>query len=234
MQNFKELDMYPPIKAHFEELGFAVKGEVKGLDAALMRDGQMWAVEMKKGFNTTLLYQALNRQKAVNAVFVAIPRHVFMRRRGHILHILEKLSLGLVTVAMDSPAQLVDIHLMPNITSRRNSKASKALLAEFAGRNFDDNVGGSAKTKLLTVYREKALQVACALDALGWGQAPTLRGLGCPDNTYSILRMNTYGWFEKVGKATYALSDAGKAALDDPMFARVVAFYRKESGNAEI
>ena len=226
--DFKEADMYQPLKSHFLGLGFDVRGEVKGLDIALVKDEQIWAVEMKKGFTMTLIYQALDRQKAVNAVFVAIPRHVFMRQRGHILHILEKLSLGLVAVAMDSPAKLVDVHLMPNITSGRNTKASKALLAEFAGRNFDDNVGGSTKTKLLTAYREKALKVACALEVVGQGQAPALRrDFGCPDNTYSILNMNSYFWFKKVAKGVYELSDVGKKALDDPMFARVVEFYRR-------
>ncbi|MCL2235145.1 MAG: DUF2161 family putative PD-(D/E)XK-type phosphodiesterase [Defluviitaleaceae bacterium] len=225
--DFKETDMYQPLKAHFQGLGFDVKGEVKGLDIALVRDGQIWGVEMKKGFTVTLLYQALSRQKATNAVFVAIPRHVFMGRRGHILHILESLSLGLVTVAMDSPALLVDVHLMPNVKGR-NTKASKSLLAEFAGRNFDDNVGGSSGRKLLTASKERSLQIACALEKLGQAAPSVLvSDFGCNAHAGQILYQNAYGWFVRVSKGVYALSEEGKAALDDPMFARIVEFYRE-------
>ena len=227
IMEFKEADMYQPLKSHFLGLGFDVKGEVKGIDVVLVKGEQIWAVEMKKTFSMTLVYQALERQKDVNAVFVAIPRKVFMGQRGHILHILEKLSLGLVTVAMDSPAKLVDVHLMPNIISGRNTKASRALIAEFTGRNFDDNVGGSSKTKLLTAYREKALKVALALEVAGSAQAPNLiRDFGCPDNTNSILNTNSYFWFRKVGRGVYELSEEGKKALDDPQFARVLAALR--------
>ncbi|MCL2350234.1 MAG: DUF2161 domain-containing phosphodiesterase [Defluviitaleaceae bacterium] len=226
MKHFKESDMYAPLKAYFEGLGYEVKGEVKGLDMALAKDGELSGIEMKKSFNMTLIYQALKRQGAVAAVFVAVPRLVFARKRGHILHILEKLGLGLVTVAMDSPAQLVDVVLLPNMVQGRNTKASRALIAEFNGRNFNDNVGGSAGVKLMTAHREKSLQIACALEKLGQSSPAVLvRDFGCPANTRSILYSNSYGWFENVSKGVYALSPQGEQALQDPAFARVVGFY---------
>jgi hypothetical protein len=85
--DFKEADMYAPLKAFFVNLGYEVKGEVRGLDIALVKDEKLIAVEMKKSFNMSLIYQALRRQKTASGVFAAIPRHVFLKRRGDILHI---------------------------------------------------------------------------------------------------------------------------------------------------
>jgi hypothetical protein len=230
--NFIESDMYLPIKAHFEKLGFEVKGEVKGLDVALLKDGEIWAVEMKKGFNITLIYQALKRQQAANAVFVAIPRKAFMARRGPILHICEKLNLGLISVAMDSPMHLVEVHLVPNLPKGRNTKASRAVIAEFSGRNFDDNIGGvkgSKGAKLMTAYKERCIQIAAALKALGAAApAALVRDHNCPQQAGQILRNNTYGWFKKIEKGIYGLSDEGAKALNNPSFAAIVEFYSKD------
>jgi len=225
--DFKEADMFLPLKAFFEEQGFVVKGEVKGFDVVLERDGEFFGIEMKKAFNMTLLHQALRRQGSVSAVFVALPRAVFEKKRGNILHILERLDLGLMTVAMDSPSFLVECHILPNMPKSRNTKATRALIAEFNGRNFDENIGGGNKTKLMTAYRERALQIAVALDICGQASAPQLvRDFACPEKTYSILQMNTYGWFEKVAKGVFALSEEGKVALKDPAYTKVVEFYK--------
>lgn len=205
-----------------------MKAEVKGLDMALEQNGEFWGVEMKKTFNMTLLYQVIQRQKAVSAVLVAIPRAAFVKKRGNILHILEKLSIGLVTVAMDSPTKIVECHLLPNMPSQRNTKQSRAMIAEFNGRNFDENIGGSIQTKLMTAYRERALQIAVMLDVCGTASAPQLvREYACHEKAYSVMKMNSYGWFEKVDKGIFTLSKEGKDALQDPIYSKVVEFYKR-------
>jgi len=230
VMNFRESDMYAPLKAHFEGLGYAVKGEVKGIDMVLMKDNALIVVEMKKSFNMSLLFQAVKRQSTAAAVFVAIPRKAFESERVQILQILEKLEFGLVTVAMDSPMRLVEVHLAPNMKASRNTKAAKALIAEFSGRIFDaDNIGGSSGVKIMTAHKERSLQIACALKALGTASpAQLVRDYGCYEKTGQILRSNFYGWFEKIDKGKYALSKLGEAVLDDPAFAGIVAFYNKE------
>ncbi|MDR2168399.1 MAG: DUF2161 family putative PD-(D/E)XK-type phosphodiesterase [Clostridiales bacterium] len=227
--DFKESDMYAPIKAFFEGLGYEVKGEVRGMDAALLKDGILSAVEMKKSFNMSLIYQALRRQGAASAVFVAIPRAVFMRKRGPILHICERLNLGLITVAMDSPMRLVEAHILPNMPKGRNTKASRAVLAEFNGRNFGDNIGGTGGVKLITAHKERSLQIACALErAQNAAPAALVRDFVCHESAGQILRINTYGWFEKVDRGIYALSEAGRDALKNPAFAHIVDFYKSQ------
>ncbi|MCL2353978.1 MAG: hypothetical protein FWC69_05045, partial [Defluviitaleaceae bacterium] len=49
--SFKEADMYLPLKGFFEGLGYEVKGEVKGLDMALVKGDTIYGVKLKKAFN---------------------------------------------------------------------------------------------------------------------------------------------------------------------------------------
>ena len=74
MADFKETDLYEPIRAFLEEEGYQVQAEVKDCDIAAVKDGQLVIVELKKSFNLKLVYQGLERQSLTEQVFVAIPR----------------------------------------------------------------------------------------------------------------------------------------------------------------
>ena len=74
MTDFKETDLYEPIRAFLEEEGYQVQAEVKDCDIAAVKDGQLVIVELKKAFNLKLVYQGLERQSLTEQVFVAIPR----------------------------------------------------------------------------------------------------------------------------------------------------------------
>jgi len=228
MRDFKEEDMYAPVKGFFEKQGYVVRGEVKRCDMALVKGDEIAIVELKRSFNISLLYQALDRQKMANMVFIAIPRKAFMAKRSHILHILERMGIGLLTVAMDSGMRLVEAHLLPNMKQPRNNKRTKALLAEFNGRTFDGNMGGSTGQKLLTAHRERNLHIACALEKAGAVKPSVLvKTYNCIDYAQRLLAVNVYGWYEKVERGVYGLSENGMMALDDPQYAEVVAYYRR-------
>lgn len=228
MIDFKETDLYAPIKAHFKKLGYVVKGEVKGCDVVLARDGEMAVIELKKSFNISLIYQALDRKKLVGAAYVAVPRHVFVKKRGHIMQIMEKLEIGLITVALDSPIKTVTVHFVPKMGKGRNNARYRALMAEMNGRTFDGNMGGSSKQKILTAHRERVLHIACALEKLEQASpAALVKGYGCNKNSGQMLRENFYGWFEKVSRGLYTLSEAGRNALNETQFQEIVRYYRK-------
>ena len=42
-----------------------------------------------------------------------------------------------------------------------------------------------------------------------------IRACGGADNTQTILRYNSYGWYEKVRKGVYRITDEGRRALLD-------------------
>ncbi|MFD0673137.1 DUF2161 family putative PD-(D/E)XK-type phosphodiesterase [Cohnella sp. GCM10027633] len=100
-------------------------------------------------------------------------------------------------------------------------KGAARLLKEFSARSGDYNVGGSTKRKLVTAYRERALQCALALAAHGASAPRQVRDwTGCPD-AGSLLRTNYYGWFRRLGVGRYELSPSGRAALKE--YSEVVA-----------
>jgi hypothetical protein len=228
MDNFREEELYAPVKGFFQRQGYVVRGEVSRCDMALVKDNELAIVELKKSFNMSLLYQAIDRQKMSNMVYIAIPRKVFLKKRGHILHILEKMGIGLLTVAMDSDMRLVEAHLLPNMGKARNNRRTKALLAEFNGRTFDGNLGGGTGHKLMTAHRERALHIACALEKAGQaGPAELITTYSCHKNTAHMLPRNLYNWYTKIKNGLYTLSETGRTALASPQYAQVVAYYRK-------
>jgi len=103
----------------------------------------------------------------------------------------------------------------------RKRAGAKRLLKEFAGRSGDYNVGGSLRRKLVTAYRERAIQCALALACRGRLAPREVKALtGCA-NADRMLRDNHYGWFRNPERGVYELSPEGKAGLRE--FAEVTA-----------
>lgn len=230
MAEFKETDLYAPVRAFLEEEGYQVQAEVRDCDIAAVKDGQMVVVELKKAFNLKLVYQAIERQSLTEEVFVAIPRPQKGAREKawkDMLRLLKRLELGLLTVALDSPLQTVDVVLEPaDSMIRKNKKKKERLTAELEGRQMDANVGGMTRRKIITAYREKSIRLACLLEQKGQISTAFLRENGM-EELVGLLSRNYDRWFVRVEKGVYALSETGKAALEAEDYARVVAFYRK-------
>nr|WP_255570463.1 DUF2161 family putative PD-(D/E)XK-type phosphodiesterase [Cohnella sp. CFH 77786] len=95
----------------------------------------------------------------------------------------------------------------------RSRKAAARLLQEFGARSGDYNVGGSTGRKLVTAYRERALQCALALRCHGPSSPKKIREWTGVASAGNLLRDNVYGWFARVEKGVYRLLPAGEAAL---------------------
>src|SRR5207302_3194367 len=95
------------------------------------------------------------------------------------------------------------------------------LLAEFARRHGDPNIGGRTRIPIVTAYRQDALRLAQALAAAGPLRLAELRVATGIADAAAILQRNVYGWFLRIGRGTYALSEPGQQALGQ--FAAVVA-----------
>lgn len=231
MTEFKETDLYAPIRAFLEEEGYQVQAEVKHCDIAAVKDGQLVVVELKKTFSLKLVYQALERQSLTEQVFVAIPRPKKGQREKpwrDMLRLLKRLELGLLTVALDSPLQTVDVVLEPSDSlAWKNRKKREQVQAEMENRQMDVNVGGMTRRKIITAFREKSIRLACILEREGQISTAALRERGMED-CVGILSRNYDKWFRRVEKGVYTLSEKGREALENEDYAKAVAFYRKE------
>jgi len=225
---YKESDLYAPLKKYFTEKEFEVKGEVKNCDLVAVKDDIMIVVEMKLTFSLKLVYQALDRTKITNFVYICIPRPKNIKKTKDMLKLLKKLNLGLIYVSLDSPLKDVQVVLEVDGQTKKN-KRSRLVLGEFYNRSFDNNAGGINKTKIFTAYTEQSIKIACILHNHGEQSAKLLiKNFGCAENTSSILYKNFYGWFERCEKrGIYKLSEKGADALKDEKIKNIVDVYLK-------
>jgi hypothetical protein len=119
------------------------------------------------------------------------------------------LGFGLLLV---SPAGRVDPLVEPVAWKpRADAKRRARLVREHRRRAGDPNLGGSAmRAPLMTAYRQQALACAGVL-AAGPARPKDLRPT-IPDAA-AILQKNYYGWFARIDRGIYALTEEGRAAL---------------------
>lgn len=230
MDTFRETDLYAPVRRFLEAEGYTVQAEVKGCDIAAVKDGQLVIVELKKAFGLRLVYQALERQSRTELVFVAIPRPKKGQREKawkDMLRLLKRLELGLLTVALDSPLQTVDVVLEPSDSATwKNRKKRERMQAELEGRQTDGNTGGMTRRKIMTAFREKSIHLCCLMERHGQVSTAQLREWGMTEGYASILSRNFYRWFQRAEKGVYTLSEEGRKALADEDYRKTVEFYR--------
>jgi len=182
---------------------------------------------MKTAFNLKLVYQALERRKLAEEIYVCIPRpKTGARSRSwrNMTELLKELKIGLITVALDSPVKTVEIVLESGERERKGKRA-ESLKKEFEGRNIDLNTGGINKTKLITAYREKSIKMAVLLDENGEVSFKEARIIGCEERELKVCTSNFYGWFERVKKGTYKLTDRGIEEIKNDKYKALVEYY---------
>lgn len=214
----RETDLGGPLSAHLTAQGYTVRSEVKDCDIAAVKGDDLLIIEMKTALNLPLVVQAVRRQRLTDSVYVAIPRPSnkwkwWKESRG-VQHLLRRLELGLILVSLEKGKPPVEVifHPLP-FARRKRAKSRRAVLEEVAHRTADYNRAGSTRVKLATAYRENAIHIACCFLAGGNRSPAGLRALGTSPKTLSILRLNPYGWFERVGYGLYGLTARGKRDL---------------------
>lgn len=221
----RESDLYAPVKAHLEALGYQVRGEVGKCDMVGVMGETMVAVELKIGFGLPVLYQALERLPKVDLAYVAVavPDGAKARRNWDAqvpdaIRLCRMLGIGLISVRDD----IVVVHCDPGpYQPRKNVKGRAKMLSEFTRRTGDHNLGGTTKRPRVTAYREEALRCAKLLAERGRMSPAELKRATGLDKAPGMLQSNVYGWFERVDRGIYALAPAGVDAL--MVYADVVA-----------
>ena len=77
----------------------------------------------------------------------------------------------------------------------------------------DPNAGGATRHGIVTAYRQDALRCAAYLAENGASKgADVARGGGVKVAT-SLMASNHYGWFQRLARGVYGLTDEGSAGL---------------------
>lgn len=218
-----ESDLYKPIQKHFTQLGYEVYGEVNDCDITALKDNELIIIELKLRLNVDLLIQATKRQKLTNQVYIAIPKpnySLFSRKWKDLCHLIRRLELGLIIVTFLKSSTRMDIAITPKPFDRKksmqqNKKKREKLLKEMEGRHVSHNIGGSNQTKIMTAYKENCIQIAYYLENYGPLSPKALREMGTGDKTLPILNNNYYGWYERIERGKYMISDKGMSEIKE-------------------
>ncbi|MFS8640583.1 MAG: DUF2161 family putative PD-(D/E)XK-type phosphodiesterase [Symbiobacteriaceae bacterium] len=212
-----ERDLYPPVKALLEGLGFTVRGEVNGCDLVAVRGDELVIVELKRSVNLDLLLQAVDRLQLTDRVYVAVeaPRRSRQGRRwSQVQGLCRRLGLGLIAVHFTGAGPAAAVLFDPEPWHPRpRARPRAALLQEFRQRTGDFNTGGTAREPLITAYREDALRIAAYLQSRGPSAVKAVRAATGVNRAGPMLRRNHYGWFERMARGVYRLTPAGEEAL---------------------
>jgi hypothetical protein len=209
-----ERSLYLPVKRFLEGLGFEVKGEVCGCDLVALREGEAIAViigELKVTFNLELVLQAVDRSAACDEVWLAVSasrRGRGRERDPRVRKLCRLLGFGLLSVTSSG---VVEVIAEPGPwRPRRDNKRRSRIVIEHQRRHGDPTEGGSTRRPIMTAYRQQAL--ACATALSNAPARPRDLKTSAPDAP-KILRRNVYGWFVRVERGVYDLSDSGRTAL---------------------
>ena len=218
MAAIRETDLYLPLKSYLEAQGYEVKAEIASADVVAIRAGDAPVIiELKTGFSLALLHQAVARLSVTDAVYVCVPRPI--GRAGYKamlanIKLCRRLGLGVLTVRL--PDGVVEPHCDPVPYAPRKSKPkSTALIREFQARQGDPNLGGT-RGRIITAYRQDAVRCAAHLAEHGPTKGAAVAKATGVTRATAIMAANHYGWFERVEKGIYAITQDGLQANPRP------------------
>ena len=202
------------MKAFLESLGFVVKGEIGGCDLVAIKQGEPPVIvvgELKMRFNLELVLQAVDRASACDEVWIAAGRSERSQGRendARFRQLCRRLGFGMLGVAADGS---VDIMVSPAAPMpRRDPKRRARLVEEHRRRQGDPALGGGSRAPIMTAYRQRALLCAAAMSD-GPQRPRDLRPIAA--DAAQILRGNVYGWFARIERGRYGLTESGRCAL---------------------
>lgn len=212
----EEKALYLPIKKLLESKGYQIKAEVKDIDMVGIKDDYTIAVELKTSISLKLIYQAIDRQKLCDKVYIGLPKTAFKSHKANIrqfVYLLKRLDIGLIQVDQDQATLFMESEGFDMVKSKNQNKhKKKSVLKEFSLRQNDLNVGGM-KGQKMTHYRERVIKIAEYLNEFKTGSPKEIKAFTGVFDTPNILQKNYYLWFKKVERGVYTLSLMGEKAL---------------------
>lgn len=217
-QKFQEKDLYLPLDQYFTNLGYKVNGEINSCDLVAEKEGHLIIVEIKLALNLELILQGAQRQTIADQVYIAYlkPKKFKQTQRfKRILSLLRRLEMGLILVNPESKQKMIEIALdakpYDREVSRARYKRKKEQVIHELYKRQTKTLGGVTGVKIMTAYREDAIKIATYLSESGPQSLKQLdqyfEGLLEGKRIRSILTNNYYGWFVRVKKGIYNLSE---------------------------
>ena len=209
-----ETALYLPIKNFLETAGYTVKGEIGNCDLVGLSGDEPPVVvicELKLVFNLELVLQAVDRAAASDEVWIAA--RVSAKGKGResdrrFRDLCRRLGFGMLAVSDNGTVDVIVSPVSP--MPRKNVRRRSRLVEEHKRRKGDPALGGSTRAPIMTAYRQQAL--ACAMAIQNGQQRPRDIRANAPEAA-KILQHNVYGWFERVDRGIYALTELGSEAL---------------------
>ena len=210
----REAQLYPPVKTWLEARGYDVRAEVGAADVVGRNpDGGLAIVEMKLGFSLTLFHQGVDRLGLTDQVWLAVPPPGKRARRDNV-RLARRLGLGVLSVRLRDG--FVEELAAPGPYAPRKSKKKQARLqTAFDRLRGDPNEGGARRHGIVTGYRADAIRCARLLAVHGPQRGATVAEWAEVPQATRIMADNHYGWFVRVARGVYGLTDAGRTGLAD-------------------
>lgn len=209
-----ETSLYQPVKKFLETAGYEVKGEIANCDLVGLSDTDPQVVvicELKMSFNLDLILQAVDRASVSDEVWIAARISASGKGREsdkRYRDLCRRLGIGMLGVSDLGDVSIIvsSVSPMPRTNPRRRTR----LVREHQRRRGDPTAGGGSKAPIMTAYRQQAL--ICA-DALKDGPLRPRDIKALAPDAGRIMLSNVYGWFERMGKGVYQLTEAGHQAI---------------------
>jgi len=212
-----EIELYQPIQSFLNEQGYTVRGEIGAIDVFAMKNEHSIAVELKTTISLKLIYQAIERQKVADVVYVAVPKSAIKTHQDSyksFILLLRRLSIGLFVIHVDQVEVVLDAKEYDLSASiRRNTKKKERLIHEFTHLKNNVNIGGK-RGKKMTLYKEKVIKIANVLLENPVLSPKQIKNFTQIEEVSSILQKNYYGWFMKFGRGLYGLSEQGVREIE--------------------
>ncbi|WP_411891477.1 DUF2161 domain-containing phosphodiesterase [Yoonia sp. SDW83-1] len=211
----READLYPPVKAYLERQGYDVKGEVGAADVVARRGAEAPViVELKLGFSLALFHQGIERLAMTDLVYLAIPAGGKTKALKANVKLARRVGLGVITVRLRDGH--VEVLADPGpYAPRRSKKKAARLLRAYDRLKGDPNSGGATRHGIVTGYRQDALRCARFLAVHGPSKGATVKNWAEVPDATRIMAADHYGWFQRVSRGVYSLTEAGHQGLAD-------------------
>lgn len=214
----READLYPAVKAYLQRQGYEVKAEVGAADVMARRgDEPPLIVELKLGFSLSLFHQGIERLAVTDLVYVAVPHKPgksFQRALKDNVKLARRVGLGVMTVRLRDDHVTVLADPEP-YSPRKSRKKTTRLLRAFDRLQGDPNIGGATRHGIVTGYRQDALRCARFLAVHGPSKGAQVKEWAEVPQATRIMADDHYGWFCRVSRGVYDLTDAGRQGLAD-------------------